>query len=367
YGSALHAAARARDPKGWLLPERVAATTVLNVVRPTVAVAWFVEFARKALDEYPEWRERIATGDDAALDAFVQEVQRLYPFVPVLAARARAAQDVLGVRVPRGGLVVLDVHGTNHDPEHWPEPDRFDPDGLPAGSRRPRHPRSQGGGDVTNGHRCPGEGVVLRMLALAGLQQTLAPQDLDYDLSRIPTRPRSGVVITPTPATVSAEQAGGLRTRQRHRAAGSPSLPGDRVATIGARRDDRTGRGAQRAGAGAREQVVAGLGKREGLVGAQYFPGMYVVCSDGQEVGTLRATHVSGGGGARRSGWGARRVGTWRPRGSTACWPRAPLHLRRAVPAEAPPRGARRRAAEPSHGRTGHHGGGLVLCGGEDR
>jgi hypothetical protein len=84
---------------------------------------------------------------------------------------------------------------------------------------------------VTNGHRCPGEGVVLTMLAvavraLAGLPQTLAPQDLDYDLSRIPTRPRSGVVITPTPATVSAEQAGGLRTRQRHRAAGSPSLPG---------------------------------------------------------------------------------------------------------------------------------------------
>jgi hypothetical protein len=55
---------------------------------------------------------------------------------------------------------------------------------------------------------------------------------------------------------------------------------------------------------------VAGLGKREELVWAQYFPGMYVVCSDGQEVGTLRATHVSGGGGARRSGWVARRVGT---------------------------------------------------------
>jgi hypothetical protein len=231
YGSALHAAARARDPKGWLLPERVAATTVLNVVRPTVAVAWFVAFAGKALDEYPEWRERIANGDDAALDAFVQEVRRLYPFVPVLAARARAAQDVLGVRVPGGGLVVLDVHGTNHDPEHRPEPDRFDPDRFLQGRVDPDTLVPQGGGDVTNGHRCPGEGVTLTMLAvavraLAGLPQTLAPPDLDYDLSRIPTRPRSGVVITPTPASVSAEQAGGLRTRQRHRAAGSSSLSG---------------------------------------------------------------------------------------------------------------------------------------------
>jgi cytochrome P450 len=42
-------------------------------------------------------------------DAFAQEVRRLHPFVPVLAARARCAQDVLGVPVPRGGLVVLDV------------------------------------------------------------------------------------------------------------------------------------------------------------------------------------------------------------------------------------------------------------------
>jgi GAF domain-containing protein len=40
-GTALYAAARATDEKGELLPERVATTTLLNVVRPTVAVAWF--------------------------------------------------------------------------------------------------------------------------------------------------------------------------------------------------------------------------------------------------------------------------------------------------------------------------------------
>jgi cytochrome P450 len=42
-----------------------------------------------------------------------------------------------GVRVPRGGLVVLDVHGTDHDPEHWPDPDRFDPDRFLNGSVDP--------------------------------------------------------------------------------------------------------------------------------------------------------------------------------------------------------------------------------------
>ncbi len=58
----------------------------------------------------------------------------------------------------------------------------------------------QGGGDVSTGHRCPGEGVTLTMLAvavraLAGLARSFPPQDLRFDLSRIPTRPRSGVVL----------------------------------------------------------------------------------------------------------------------------------------------------------------------------
>lgn len=51
------------------------------------------------------------------------------------------------------------------------------------------------------GHRCPGEGVTLTMLAvavraLAPLPDTMPPQDLGYDITRIPTRPRSGVVLT---------------------------------------------------------------------------------------------------------------------------------------------------------------------------
>src|SRR4051794_8656769 len=199
-GTALHAAAEARDPKGKLLPERVAATTLLNVVRPTVAVAWFVAFAGKALHENPQWRDRIAAGDAAALDAFAQEVLRLYPFVPVLAARARSAQDVLGNRVPRGGLVVLDVHGTDHDPAHWIDPDRFDPNRFLQGEVERDALVPQGGGDVTTGHRCPGEGVTLTMIAvaaraLAGHTDQVPDQDLGYDLSRIPTLPRSGVVL----------------------------------------------------------------------------------------------------------------------------------------------------------------------------
>jgi fatty-acid peroxygenase len=207
-GSALHAAAQARNGKDRLLREPVAATTLLNVVRPTIAVAWFVAFAGRALHEHPEWCTRIADGDQEALSAFAQEVRRLYPFVPVLAARARRRQDVLGVDVPRGGLVVLDVHGTDHEPAHWPDPDRFDPGRFRSGPVDPDTLVPQGGGDVALGHRCPGEGVTLRMLevavrALACASFTVPAQDLGYDLSRVPTRPRSGVLLQPVP---TAEQ-----------------------------------------------------------------------------------------------------------------------------------------------------------------
>jgi fatty-acid peroxygenase len=200
-GTALDAAASARDRDGRLLPERIAAVALLNVVRPTVAVAWFVAFAGLALYRYPEWRRRIADGDHDALDAFVQEVRRHYPFVPVLAARARKEQDVFGFRVPRGGLVVLDVHGTDHDPAHWAEPDHFDPNRFLTGTVDPDSLVPQGGGDLRTGHRCPGEDVTLTMLAvavraLARLPHTLPPQGLSFDLSRAPTRPRSGVVLT---------------------------------------------------------------------------------------------------------------------------------------------------------------------------
>lgn len=205
-GTALHAAAGATDLRGRLLPAGVAAVELLNVVRPTVAVAWFVAFAGRALHEHPEWRERVADGDAAALDAFVQEVRRLYPFVPALAARARTAQDVGGVHVPRGGFVVLDVHGTDHDPAHWPEPDRFDPGRFLAAPVDPDTLVPQGGGDVATGHRCPGEGVTLTMLAVAvrtlsRLPYAVPPQDLGYDLSTMPTRPHSGLHLVARAAT----------------------------------------------------------------------------------------------------------------------------------------------------------------------
>ncbi|MFL5911114.1 MAG: cytochrome P450 [Gaiellaceae bacterium] len=174
---------------------------MINFIRPTVAVAWYVAFAGKALNEHPQWRERIADGDESALGAFAQEVRRLYPFTPVLAAKARRKQEVLGHVLPRGGLVVLDVYGTMHDPRAWADPESFDPTRFLTGAFDPDTLIPQGGGDVATGHRCPGESVVLAMLtvairALSRLPHTQPHQDSSYDLTEMPTRPKSGTILT---------------------------------------------------------------------------------------------------------------------------------------------------------------------------
>lgn len=120
-----------------------------DMSRPAVAVAWFVAFASAAPALQPHWRERIAAEDEVALTTFAQEVRRRYPPVPA-------------TLVP------------------------------------------QGGGALRTGHRCPGEDVTLalleeavRRLALTRLE--LPGQDLTVDLARVPTRPRSGVLVSVIP------------------------------------------------------------------------------------------------------------------------------------------------------------------------
>ena len=200
-GTALAVVAHHRDPSGDLLDLRTATTELHNVLRPTVAVSWFISFAALALHQHPGWRQRLRDGDVDLLRAFAHEVRRLFPFVPVLAARARHDLDWDGHHVHAGGLVVLDVHGTNHDPRYWPDPDTFDPDRFVGHQPDPYTLIPQGGGDRTSGHRCPGEDITIELLAgaaqaLTSLDYDVPAQDLRYSFRHIPTRPRSGVIIT---------------------------------------------------------------------------------------------------------------------------------------------------------------------------
>jgi fatty-acid peroxygenase len=216
--SALHVMAHLRDRDHHLVPARTAAIEVLNVLRPTVAISWYVAFAALALHEHPAAREKIA-GEPGVEDAgeytdlFLQEVRRFYPFTPFLGARVRAPFEWQGLRFARGTLVLLDVHGMNHDPRMWSDPEVFRPERFAAwqGGRFDFIP--QGGGDLATGHRCPGEWITMHNIALAlhfltrcATYEVKRHQDLSVDLTRIPTRPASGVIIRHVRATAALDR-----------------------------------------------------------------------------------------------------------------------------------------------------------------
>ncbi|NGN67547.1 cytochrome P450 [Streptomyces sp. A7024] len=207
---ALHAVAAHRDADGERLDPRTAAVEVLNVIRPTVAVTWFAVFGAHALHRHPELRARLAGedggyGEDGAggdyARAFAHEVRRFYPFAPFVAGLAPQDVHWQGETIAEGTLVLLDLYGQNHDPELWPRPYVFDPERFVG--REPGRDElvPQGGGDAAADHRCPGEDVVLAALStllprLARLGYEVPEQDLRIPLHRMPTRPRSGFVIS---------------------------------------------------------------------------------------------------------------------------------------------------------------------------
>lgn len=127
-GSAIHVIAWHRTQDGVLLDTQVAAVKLLNVLRPTVAVARFVTFAAVALHEHPECRQQLQAGDDAYCELFVQEVRRFYPFFSFVVARVWNAFDWQGYRFPKGRKVLLDMYGTNHDARLWEQPEAFRPE-----------------------------------------------------------------------------------------------------------------------------------------------------------------------------------------------------------------------------------------------
>lgn len=188
-------------PDGAVLDVRTAAVELINLLRPTVAVARWIVFAAHAMHLHTQARTQLVPGDAAAAWRFAQEVRRTSPFFPAIGGRALTWFEWQGRMFERGDTVMLDLHATNHDPALWPDPDRFDP-----GRFRARTPTAfdlipQGAGDVATTHRCPGEDPAIALLTAAvdelahGLQYEVPTQDLHVRLDRFPTHPASGFVM----------------------------------------------------------------------------------------------------------------------------------------------------------------------------
>ena len=201
-GSPLDVIVRHRDEKGQLLKVRIAAVEILNILRPIVAVGRFLTFAAMALEAQPAWRQRFAAGDEEHLEPFIEEVRRYYPFFPFIGGRATVSFRWKGYHFSKGDWVVLDLFGTNHDPERFADPESFRPERAP--SWRPQGfdfiPQGAGKADIT--HRCPGEALTVALmketvrLLCRSVSYEVPPQDLRVDRRRIPARPTSGLRLS---------------------------------------------------------------------------------------------------------------------------------------------------------------------------
>ncbi|MCF6509809.1 cytochrome P450 [Blastococcus sp. MG754426] len=200
-GRAAHVVAWHRDAEGHLLDADVAAVELINVLRPTVAVARYVAFVAVALHQYPECRARVS-GEEEYRRWFVQEVRRYYPFFPMVGGRVREEFDWRGRHFPVGSWFLLDIYATNHDPRIWDEPAAFRPERFAGWGGDPYRFVPQGGGDHDTAHRCAGEWLTISVMERAARLLTTAMtydvplQDLSIDLSRMPAAPSSGVRLT---------------------------------------------------------------------------------------------------------------------------------------------------------------------------
>ncbi|NXB15463.1 THAS synthase, partial [Rhagologus leucostigma] len=74
------------------------------------------------------------------LDMVIAETLRMYP--PAFRFTREAAKDcvVLGQHIPAGAVIETAVGHLHHNPEFWPEPEKFIPERFTEEAKKERHP-----------------------------------------------------------------------------------------------------------------------------------------------------------------------------------------------------------------------------------
>lgn len=191
-----------RNLDGELMNEHDAAVELINVLRPTVAVARYGVFCALALHAYPAWREALRNCESSCMEMFIQEVRRFYPFFPFVAARVRKTFTWHGYEFPQATRVLLDLYGTNHDDTIWENPYTFQPERFRQRANGVYDFIPQGGDDHYMHHRCAGEWATTALMKriteclIHSMDYRVPEQDLGIDLTRIPALPESRFIIS---------------------------------------------------------------------------------------------------------------------------------------------------------------------------
>lgn len=193
--SILHQFATFRDMDGELMDVETVAVELINIVRPIVAVAVYVNYTVLAMHQFPEQQSKLQTYKDYP-QMFVQEVRRFYPFFPFVAARVKQDFTWNGYQFKEGTLTLLDLYGTNHDPTIWNNPSEFTPERFANWQGNPFSFIPQGGGDYDRGHRCAGEQVTIELMKVSvdylvnKMDFQLPKQQFNTEFTQIPSIPK---------------------------------------------------------------------------------------------------------------------------------------------------------------------------------
>lgn len=199
--TALHKFAWHRNLKGNLLDTETVAVEMINILRPIVAIAIYINFTALAVQHYPKETKKLKSRDEKYTQTFIQEVRRFYPFFPFLAALVKKEFSWDGYKFEEGTLTLLDLYGTNHDSEIWDNPNIFNPDRFSGWEESPFSFIPQGGGDYFMGHRCAGEQVTIEVMKVSldylvnQMDYEVPDQDLSFSMVNIPSIPHSKVLI----------------------------------------------------------------------------------------------------------------------------------------------------------------------------
>ncbi|XP_050295939.1 cytochrome P450 4C1-like isoform X2 [Anthonomus grandis grandis] len=135
------------------------------------------------------------------LDRVVKEVLRFFCFVPFLGRYLEEDVEIDGVLIPKGVNVIIDLFDLHHDPDHYPEPYKFDPDRFLPENSAERHPYAYA--PFSAGARnCLGQKFAIRnvktllsyILRKYNVKCQEHPEDLRY-YADIVLRPQNGVHI----------------------------------------------------------------------------------------------------------------------------------------------------------------------------
>jgi cytochrome P450 len=141
------------------------------------ALTWIFYLLAKHPEHVHDIRDEIASViGDAPIDyqnlhqlastmRVVNEALRLYPPFWMIDRIALGDDEVAGYRIPAGTMVLPYIYGTHRNPEHWDDPESFDPRRFEVDRSKARHPFAFipfGGGPRT----CIGNNMAIMQILL---------------------------------------------------------------------------------------------------------------------------------------------------------------------------------------------------------